>query len=438
MAKTIKPLQCPTCGSPHKADVRPDVYHCQSCGTEYFLDSDDITITLRQQPTAAHPPASLPQAVWQWVLLGMVLVGLLFGVAMWLFRPSRSASVPVATWPPALPPRWGLAHSLLLLGPKQQPVLVVAGNHNSGDSQAADSALVVFYNATTGKRLRRVALAGQSNGLDTDLHLKSFSDGTVHVLYHRTLYRLSTTPPALEDVTEQLLGKQRALASGVASLDLGSNEYDRYQVFTNDGHHLTYYPLIARTYTEDEHWKAERGLSSLRPDSKVRPRFTFTKPSFKYPDAPIQLVAYQVHDNGGGPRVHPDFSWQDDYGGPGSYTDADPHTKRLISREDAAISRLISYRDFTPGRLYFAPSVLFHDADVVLITCQANAAADSPQVVQALDARTGRALFTTPLPAQAPRPRLGLRYPGGFVIGRDQTTYTLSPTGKLGPVLTYH
>ena len=60
------------------------------------------------------------------------------------------------------------------------------------------------------------------------------------------------------------------------------------------------------------------------------------------------------------------------------------------------------------------------------------------QVVQALDARTGRALFTTSLPAQAPRPRLGLRYPGGFVLGRDQTTYTLSPTGKLGPVLTYH
>ena len=33
-------------------------------------------------------------------------------------------------------------------------------------------------------------------------------------------------------------------------------------------------------------------------------------------------------------------------------------------------------------------------------------------------------------------PNLALRYSGGFVIGRERTTYTLSPTGQLGPAIT--
>ncbi len=114
---------------------------------------------------------------------------------------------------------------------------------------------------------------------------------------------------------------------------------------------------------------------------------------------------------------------------------ADPHQKTLLARTDVAISRVLSYRDFTPGRQYFAPGLLYYDADYVLLTCQATAAANSPQLVQLLNARTGAIVFTTALPEAAPRPTLALRYPGGFIIGHGQTTYTLSPTGELGPAV---
>jgi len=44
MAKQIKAIQCPKCGSINKTEIKPDYYKCDSCSTEYFLDNDDINV----------------------------------------------------------------------------------------------------------------------------------------------------------------------------------------------------------------------------------------------------------------------------------------------------------------------------------------------------------------------------------------------------------
>ena len=44
MPKHIKALKCPQCGSTRTTQLREDHYRCDSCSTEFFLDSDDITI----------------------------------------------------------------------------------------------------------------------------------------------------------------------------------------------------------------------------------------------------------------------------------------------------------------------------------------------------------------------------------------------------------
>ena len=44
MAKEIKAIKCPQCGSTAKTEIKPDVYRCVNCQTEYYLDDDDITV----------------------------------------------------------------------------------------------------------------------------------------------------------------------------------------------------------------------------------------------------------------------------------------------------------------------------------------------------------------------------------------------------------
>ncbi|KKX48921.1 hypothetical protein [Sphingobacterium sp. IITKGP-BTPF85] len=49
MAKQIKALKCPHCGSVKKQNIKEDHYICNNCGTEYFLDNDDINVNVKHQ-----------------------------------------------------------------------------------------------------------------------------------------------------------------------------------------------------------------------------------------------------------------------------------------------------------------------------------------------------------------------------------------------------
>lgn len=50
MAKNIKAIKCPNCGSVKKTEIKPDYFVCKNCDTEYYLDNDDININIRHTP----------------------------------------------------------------------------------------------------------------------------------------------------------------------------------------------------------------------------------------------------------------------------------------------------------------------------------------------------------------------------------------------------
>jgi hypothetical protein len=332
-------------------------------------------------------------------------------------------------------PEWRTSQSALLPGAGGQPVLVVAGSRGSF-REGRYASTVGLYDARTGAEQKLLPLPGGDPSADAAVKMQQLSNGALYVFRENAVYQVDVAPPGLRDITANLLAKQPALASGAATIDPGSDDDDGLRIFTNDGHTLNLYPLIRRTYTNDERWGAAHGFAMLRPGSPTRTAFAFSEASMRYPEDPIQLLKYQYRDNGGGPKDAPTFSWDDDYGGSGVFTDADPHVKRLITPQELAKGRVLSFRDFTPGRRYFHPNLLYFDADYVLLSCHATAAPNSPRLLQALDARTAALKFSTPLPAEAVLPNQALRYPGGFALARDRTTCTLSFAGQLGPAVT--
>jgi DNA-directed RNA polymerase subunit RPC12/RpoP len=59
MAKTLRLILCPQCGSPANTTLGPNLYRCNACQTEHYLDSDDVTVHARHR-YAAPPPRSVP------------------------------------------------------------------------------------------------------------------------------------------------------------------------------------------------------------------------------------------------------------------------------------------------------------------------------------------------------------------------------------------
>lgn len=54
MAKQIKTIKCPQCGSVRKTEIKPDYFRCDGCTTEYFLDNDDINVNVRHSSEGFH------------------------------------------------------------------------------------------------------------------------------------------------------------------------------------------------------------------------------------------------------------------------------------------------------------------------------------------------------------------------------------------------
>lgn len=445
MAKSIKAIECPKCGSTQKAQVRPDVFRCESCGTEYYLDNDDINVnyTVRQQVPPTPPPAGKNRSL----VVGAAVLGALLvtGGLRSLFRQDPVVYYPVPTPHGAVvagdpnEPRkqastysWGSDETTLYLGAGGRPERVIIGSRRYG-STLRDSLFASFYDAGTGAELKSQSLPGLPGRTSPSFELRRFANGAMYaVLNKATVYQLDPTTHRATDVSKRLFSSQPELASGVASVEfISENQGDGFNLFTNDGRNLSYYPLIHKVYGKDDVYEAQTGFKSLRPGSPTKTAFTFSTKGSTYPEDKLQLIKYQYRDNGGGPKDAPEFEWEDDYGGSGIFTSADPHRKVLTTPGAMQKSRVLSYTDFTPGRLYFNPGVRHYDADYVLIVFQPTAAENSPLSVQCLNARTAAIVFTLPLPDANGNLDQALRTSTGFVLGGDHDTYSISQDGRL-------
>ncbi len=438
MAKSIKAIKCPHCGSTQKTEVRPDVFRCEGCGTEYFLDNDDINVnyTVRQEPLTTPAQAPVKRAVIVAGLVAVVMFG--FVLLRLLFSPSYSstpASYSVTTADEEDDTQkfnFSSSETLLYLSPTQQPVLFQVGRR-SYYRVTKDSAYAVFTDATTGKVLKSVPLnVPPSSGSFPDFDIKHFYNGDLYLVANKAaVYRIDKTTYTFKDVTKSLFQGQSELASGVATVEGGDNDYgDYFSVFTNDGRNVMFFPLINKVYGKDEFYQARVGFNNLLPNSPTTTAFIFTRRSTSYPEDKLQLIKYQYRNNLGGPQDDPHFEWSDDYGGSGIFTDADPHRKVLITPYEKKDARILSYADFTPGRLYFEPHVLYFDKEYVLLSFKPTAAPSARPSVQCLRADTGAIVFTQPL-EEGNSPDDAVRYPGGFALYDGDETYTISLSGKL-------
>ncbi len=439
MAKAIKAIQCPKCGSSQKVEVRPDVFRCENCGTEYFLDNDDINVNYTVRPAAA--PVATPAAP-RGVLVGVIAV-----VALLLVYASRWLAGGNQPVPYAVPQysvttgagrekevethSFSADESQLYLGPQQQPRLFQVGERRYSGSTKSSS-YAVFADAATGAVLHEEPVPTPAGGERIDFDLKQFSNGELYCIVNKAaVFRVNTATNTIKDVTKTLFQGQAELASGVATVEAGDDDYgDYFDLFTNDGRNLNFFPRTGTVYTKDGLYKARHGFESLRPGSPNETRFIFSDKSLQYPEEKFLLLKYLCRTNPGGPQILPRFSWEDDYGGSGVFTDADPHRKVLTTTYDLKESRVLSYADFTPGRLYFEPRVLCSDAEYVLIAFKPTAAPTAVATVQCLNARTGAIVFTRPLPSPS-MPDEARRYPAGFALRDGSAAFVISLSGVL-------
>ncbi|MBS7566920.1 hypothetical protein KHS38_21120 [Mucilaginibacter sp. Bleaf8] len=435
MAKEIKAIKCPHCGSTDKTELKPDHYRCNSCQTEYFLDNDDININHRYtynytQPADDHKTIKT-LGIW---IIGIMVFFVLAGIVISKLKPARSykSSYNTATTSSVQSDEYTAFYSKTtgFLSGDNEPVVVSLMQRNYYGNEKKSGSYLSFYNPIK-KEFIKESKVDFNIESSSDMDFRTFNDGNLYLTVKKShLFLVDKNSFQLKEVTEQVFNGIPQLTAGVASFEFVYNRYgDGLKVMTNDGKTFNYYPGIKKVYTEDQLYTAQHGMNTLLPNAKEKTYIVFSDKSMHFPEEKLQLLKITYMSNAGGPEdKETSPSWSRDFGGSGIFTDRDPYRKVLI---DKSRHRVVRYTDLTPGRLYFEPSVVYYDDKQVLIDYKATPSPGAPTRLQCLDAETGKIKWSTDIKEHM-RGKV-IPYSGGFVAVNDYSADVtlISAQGKV-------
>ena len=429
MPTHIKALKCPQCGSTRATKISEDHYRCDSCSTEFYLDSDDITIHHKVE-TKPAPNTFLRRLLL--IILAPAAFFSLITIGLIVWGSSREETSRERDGEEHM--SYACERLMAFSSTAGRPIVVLCGaarrDDSSGDWDHAKG-FMYFFDGETYEIIKKLELPDVTGRVSvTDA--RQFEDGTYYVVLNKK--RLFAIDRSTLDVKE-IHGedyKLPELSEGFGKLALYFHEYgDALEVETNLGKKFVYYPIANKLYTDQSIFKA---YEDKLPAPKLRTRFTFSEQMMgsDYIDEQIQLVRYQTLEQLGYPRRTPHFGWENDRH---SY-----YPKKIfVSQYFVEESRLQSYEDFTPGAYYFSPTVLYESDDQILISFKPTAAADAKKMLRCLDAQTGKVLWSCSEGLDGLDFCLGVaRFSGGYVLVDYSHSWLISSEGKVMTCVDIH
>lgn len=349
MAKNIKTIQCPKCGSSEKTEIKPDYYICSACNTEYFLDNDDITINVNHKNLS---PSKTGNNNLSWLAIPITIALAIFltvifaitAVVRSFFKTNKK--------------------------PKNQTEVIAVSHYDYGVGN------IVYANTVTGEpiyiRLGRENIKSEDLNLDeVNIHLVVIDpvkkkiindeilfphikrldnnstqfivtqDGNIYMKYGELrLFKVDRENNKLIEVTESLFKNHVELSGGLAEMYCYENYF---RLLTNDGVKFYYVPENDALVENDDVFKLDEILRSMSNE-----------------------LIFDFYDG------------------------------RLIKRKSCFWIKEGNIINVTPDRKYFQPKILHQDKSSLIITTALNAAPVPQFLLQSLDVNTGKVIWSRP------------------------------------------
>ncbi|MDR0229649.1 MAG: hypothetical protein LBI72_11410 [Flavobacteriaceae bacterium] len=411
MAKTIKKIVCPQCGSNKVNEVKADYYLCESCKTNFFLDTDDITINHKINNTRTNKEHLSIEQSKKVAKIVSIFVGVfvLYLVGSAMFRNDKNTvdthattsegSAPTATKENArtISPDYKLG-SLVQLKDGSVVLVSVITFKDVFANGDGEQLYVVQYDPATGKEINRTKLkvdlsikgAGRRGGSPIQL-FTSANDELYLIVNNYFLYRFDKGQKKFVVVDHTFFDPYKEFSDGVASLEY-QDYSDALIVLTNMGKKYAFYPAIKTVLLSD---KSSNVYTLALPEPVVETKYKFSEESRDFPDESIQLITYNVQTQKGYPQYDVTFHWGKDFGGSGIFTDKSPYKKRLLTDYQQERAKIVSYKDFTPNRNYVkGGKVLGQDEEGVIIAIKMTILENETYTIQKLKLTDGSILWT--------------------------------------------
>ncbi|GIM58206.1 hypothetical protein [Capnocytophaga canimorsus] len=381
MAKRIKPIKCPQCGSTQATETKTDYYRCNSCQSEFFIDSDDININHRHiYNTAELPPVNKKYLVMSTIISFAFLIGV---IVFYTFI--QKNSYPLSSTLQKNTEYWDIEAVIPTANKEGEPIAIVVGNIVSGNHpNQTYKPMFGFFHATTFKEIAAVPIDIEKVG---DVSYKKMDEGKTYIIINTNrLFLLDEKTLSISEVTPKSIGLA-GLEKGFAKVELVVAYENTLKITNNLGQEYYYYPKLNKAILYGNYKEIDQLIAQNPIAPQGVTQFIFTEKgvgfSEKLTDKFPELFKVKTQSQIGYPYRELMMRW--------NYNLSEQRVELETFKEE---SRIISYENFTPERIYFKPKVLHYDDNEVLIHFKHELAESSPYFFQVLDAQTGEVKFT--------------------------------------------
>lgn len=410
MAKRIKAIQCPQCGSADQKQLKDDYYECKNCGANYYLDNDDVNINVTHRVETPVNPQVNQKKLVAGIICGSIIALLIFLPA--LLSDSKS---PVSK--SRFKGRAEINTTVSING--KLYILVLT---QSGTGYESRDVYFEFLDPETEEVVKTEQLHSLNKLNVSSIDVKRFSDGKTYIVANeQRVLVVDDKELQVTDVTNTMFQGDSLYTSGIVSADVYGSYGDAIKVMTSMGREYFYYPITKQSFSADKIYQYTSDDNTLTPNARESIIYLFSEKgsSTIQMDASeeFKLLKVLYKDNAGsvqdkGYRAR----WEKDF-----------RTGELELK--VSVKRMISYSDFTPERVYFNPEVLYFNDDYIFICVTTNASKESGLVLQCLDANNGDLLWSKPLETKNDRYKFFYKdalFAGDrFLMTLDNTKYVL-------------
>lgn len=401
MAKQIKTIQCPQCGSAQQSNIKEDHYKCGSCGAEYFLDNDDINVNIRYQ---TEPPKQV-NTNNKVAIIASITISVIITLMIFVNNINKSSSSSHGVYSSGTPSIKTVAQKKYKESIKTS-VLSNTGStilfyltdrkYDRADTDDKNGLYAVFYDYMKKKIVKEEKLDEDvKRGGSLEQTFLPASKRYYIIANGRKIMDLNFDKFTFRDVTTELLAEHTEFSSGIASAKfIYAERGEGFVLISNMGKEFYFVPSLNKLYKKDDFYEAgANGMRGVMPNAINKTYYTFTKTSYDYPEADIQLLKIIYKYNNGGPEDKESSpSWRKQYPYSGIIYDNTPFKKILIDKDRA---RVTAFEDITPGRHYFSASVEYQgDESSLLISFKPTIAPDEKTQLQLLNLNTKEPIWT--------------------------------------------
>lgn len=421
MAKQIKVIKCPNCGSVQKKELKEDHYRCDNCNTDYFLDNDDININIndtssQNKSTATQSTNSANKTII--IIIAAVVFAL---IVIYASLPShnntpsrpvtqqRPTAISQQTKPQTPPTAQEPAKkqyrttyeycSTIVANDRAYVLSLEKRSYSTNDNQF----YFVIYDLLKEKPIKETLLENiqaNKNGQFKWEYADFSANRSYFILNNRDVYLLDKNTYTFNQVNKTLLDHHPEYQTGIASVTISRTSAipsgNTLHILTNDGKKAYYYPIIDEIYEDNYDYHMFKNRPA-KPAEDTTPHTVYGFAHNYGQDNKLIKFTYITYDGVNHYELRSSKVGNQKLGISRSetHTDADS-AYDIINNSNVQSNQIVDHKNLTPGRLYFDPSVIFFDDNSLIIKAKMNAAPDADYNYQRIDINNGNVLWTIP------------------------------------------